>query len=85
MNIIILIPVFNDFRSTSKLIEEVDSSISNLNDSFSVIIINDASTDEKNLETKNLINIKSIKLINMRNNRGHARCIAAGLKHISEN
>ena len=85
MNIIILIPVFNDFRSTSKLIEEVDSSISNLNASFSVIIINDASTDEKNLETKNLINIKSIKLINMRNNRGHARCIAAGLKHIFEN
>ena len=85
MNIIILIPVFNDFRSTSKLIEEVDSSISNLNASFSVIIINDASTDEKNLETKNLINIKSLKLINMRNNKGHARCIAAGLKHISEN
>ena len=67
MNIIILIPVFNDFRSTSKLIEEVDSSISNLNASFSVIIINDASTDEKNLETKNLINIKSIKLINLVN------------------
>ena len=44
MNIIILIPVFNDFRSTSKLIEEIDSSISNLNASFSVIIINDAST-----------------------------------------
>ena len=85
MNIIILIPVFNDFRSTSKLIEEVDSSISNLNASFSVIIINDASTEEKNLENTNLTNIKSLKLINMRNNRGHARCIAAGLKHISEN
>ena len=85
MNIIILIPVFNDFRSTSKLIEEVDSSISNLNASFSVIIINDASTEEKNLENTNLTNIKSLKLINMRNNRGHARCIAAGLKYISEN
>ena len=85
MNIIILIPVFNDFRSTSKLIEEIDSSISNLNASFSVIIINDASTEEKNLENKNLINIKSLKLINMRNNRGHARCIATGLKYISEN
>ncbi len=85
MNIIILIPVFNDFKSTSKLIEEIDNSISNLNASFSVIIINDASTEEKNLENKNLINIKSLKLVNMRNNRGHARCIAAGLKHISEN
>ena len=39
MNIIILIPVFNDFKSTSKLIEEIDSSISNLmQGSFSVIV-----------------------------------------------
>ena len=85
MNIIILIPVFNDFRSTSILLEEIDRNISDLNASFSVIVINDASTEEKNLENKNLNKIKSIKLINMRNNRGHARCIAAGLKHISEN
>ena len=50
MNIIVLIPVFNDFRSTSKLIEEIDSSISNLNASFSVVVINDASTEVKNLD-----------------------------------
>ena len=85
MNIIILIPVFNDFKSVSKLIEEIDINISDLNSSFSVIVVNDASTEEKILETKNLNNIKSLKLINMRKNRGHARCIAAGLKHISEN
>ena len=85
MNIIILIPVFNDFKSVSKLIEEININISNLNASFSLIVVNDASTEEKILETKNLNNIKSLKLINMRNNRGHARCIAAGLKYISEN
>ena len=85
MKIVILIPVFNDFKSASKLIEEIDINISDLNTSFSVIVVNDASTEEKILETKNLINIKSLKLINMRNNKGHARCIAAGLKHISEN
>ena len=85
MNIIILIPVFNDFKSVSKLIEEIDNNISDLNSSFSVIVVNDASTEEKILETKNLNHIKSLKLINMRKNRGHARCIAAGLKHISEN
>ena len=84
MNIIILIPVFNDFKSVSKLIEEIDINISDLKATFSLIVVNDASTDEKNLETNNLNNIKSLKLINMRNNRGHARCIAAGLKHISE-
>ena len=85
MNIIILIPVFNDFKSVSKLIEEIDINISDFNASFSVIVVNDASIEEKILETNNLNNIRSLKLINMRNNKGHARCIAAGLKHISEN
>ena len=85
MKIVILIPVFNDFKSASKLIEEIDINISELKTSFSIIVVNDASTEEKILETKNLNNIKSLKLINMRNNKGHARCIAAGLKHISEN
>ena len=85
MKIIILIPVFNDFKSASKLIEEIDINISELKTSFSIIVVNDASTEEKILETKNLNNIKSLKLINMRNNKGHARCIAAGLKYISEN
>ncbi len=85
MNIIILIPVFNDFKSVSKLIEEINTNVSDLKASFSVIVVDDASTEEKILETKNINNIKSLKLINMRNNRGHARCIAAGLKYISEN
>ena len=85
MKVIILIPVFNDFKSASKLIEEIDINISKLKAEFSVILVNDASTEEKILKTKNLNNIKSLKLINMRKNKGHARCIAAGLKHISEN
>ena len=85
MKIIILIPVFNDFKSASKLIKEININISELKAEFSIIVVNDASTEEKILETKNLNNIKSLKLINMRNNKGHARCIAAGLKHISEN
>ena len=85
MKVIILIPVFNDFKSASKLIEEIDINISKLKAEFSVIVVNDASTEEKILKTKNLNNIKSLKLINMRNNKGHARCIATGLKHILEN
>ena len=85
MKIVILIPAFNDFKSASKLIKEIDINISELKAEFSVIVVNDASTEEKILETKNLNNIKSLKLINMRNNKGHARCIAVGLKHISEN
>ncbi len=85
MNIIILIPVFNDFKSVSKLIEDIDFNTIELNASFSIIIVNDASTEKNDLDIKNLEKIKSLKVINMRNNKGHARCIAAGLKHIYEN
>ena len=85
MNITILIPVFNDFKSVSKLIEDIDINISELNASFSLIVINDASIEEKNLDIKSLNKIKSLKIINMRNNKGHTRCIATGLKYIFEN
>ena len=60
MKIVILIPVFNDFKSASKLIEEIDINITELKAAFSVIVVNDASSEKKILETKNLINIKSV-------------------------
>ena len=47
MKIVILIPVFNDFKSASKLIEEIDINISELRAAFSVILVNDASLRKK--------------------------------------
>ena len=84
MNIVILIPIYNDWRSVSKLLEDINSNISNLDCKFSIIIVNDASTEESLINNSNLTNIKSIKIINMKENMGHARCIATGLKHIFE-
>ena len=85
MKIKILIPVFNDFQSVSKLIRDINSVISNLNEEFSIIIVNDASTQKTDIDTSNLDKINSIKIINIKYNQGHARCIATGLKHIHEN
>ena len=85
MKIQILIPVYNDWQSVYKLLENINSEVSNLGHEFSVIIVNDASTESKPELLKNFENLKSIKLINMKENRGHARCNAAGLKHIFEN
>ena len=82
--IIILIPVYNDWQSTSKLLEDINLNIKGLNQEFSVIIVNDASTDQQSINSINLENLSSIKIINMKENRGHARCIASGLKHIHE-
>ena len=82
--IIILIPVYNDWQSTSKLLEDINLNVKGLNQEFSVIIVNDASTDEQSINSINFENLSSIKIINMKENRGHARCIASGLKYIFE-
>ena len=85
MKIIILVPVYNDWKSVSKLIEEINSTISNLNCNFSIMIINDESSEHQSIYAPNLENIQSVQIINMKENRGHARCIASGLKHVYEN
>ena len=84
MKIKILIPVYNDWQSLSKLLENINSEVSNLDHEFSVIIVNDASNENRPEFSVNLDNLKSIKIINMKENKGHARCNAAGLKYINE-
>ena len=74
----ILIPVYNDWQSLSKLLNNIDSEIENINHEISVIVVDDASTFDRQLEIENLSNINSIKILIMRENRGHTRCIAAG-------
>ena len=80
----ILIPVYNDWQSVSKLLKNIDNEIENLTHKISIIIIDDASTFDRQLEIKNLSNINAIKILSMKENRGHARCIASGLKYIFE-
>ena len=80
----ILIPVYNDWQSVFKLLENINSQVSKLNDEFSVIIVNDASTESRSEFSVDLNNLNSIQIMNMKENKGHARCNAAGLKHINE-
>ena len=85
MKIKILIPIYNDWQSVFKLLENINSEISGLEHEFSAIIVNDASTESRPEINLNLNNLNSIKIINMKENQGHARSNAAGLKHIFEN
>ncbi len=84
MKIKILIPIFNDWRSLSKLLQKIDQQIKSINHEVSVLIVNDGSNEENEDETYDFKNIKTIKVINMKVNKGHARCNAAGLKYIFE-
>ena len=82
--IIILIPVYNDWQSVAKLIERIDNLSINTDFQISIIIVNDASNHDRVDEGKDFKNINSIKILNMKKNQGHSRCIATGLKYIFE-
>ena len=83
--IIILIPVFNDWDSLVKLINEIHENIKNYkNNNFECIIVNDASTI-KQPDIVKPSNIESLQILNMKKNKGHARCNAFGIRHIFKN
>ncbi len=84
MKIKILIPVYNDWKSVFKVLEEINNLDLNSEFRISVIIINDASNHDLPDLEKSLKNIDSIKVLNMNKNQGHTRSIAVGLKYIFE-
>ena len=81
---IILIPIYNDRESLTKLIENINLEIKDFNSKVSIIVVNDASSQQIIDNYPNTENIESIEIINMKENRGHARCIASGFKYIFE-
>ena len=80
----ILIPIYNDRKSLTKLIENINEELNGVDTEVSILVINDASSQQIVDNYPNLGNIHSFEIINMKQNRGHARCIASGLKYIYE-
>ena len=83
--IIILIPVYNDWESLNKLLSEINENIKSFSEiNFECLIVNDASTIQPP-ELKKPKNFCSIELLNMKENRGHARCNAFGIRYAFQN
>ena len=83
--IIILIPVFNDWDSLKRVMEEINENVKEFKDiNFECLVINDASTiDRPKLIKPN--HISTFKIINMKMNKGHARCNAFGIRYVFQN
>ena len=81
--IILLMPTYNDWDSIIKLLGEINSVIKNIKDyAFKCIIVNDCSSEKQPKITKPK-NFSSLKILNMKENQGHARCNATGLRYIN--
>ncbi len=81
---IILIPIYNDCKSVFQLLENIDLQIAKWDAEVLVLIINDSSTEERPATELSFKNIKTVRVMNMKQNQGHARCNAAGLKYLTE-
>ena len=82
--IVILISVYNDWESVIKLLENIDLQIANWDAEVQILMINDASTQATPKIESIFKNIKKVRIMNMKKNRGHARCNATGLKFLTE-
>jgi len=70
MKYIILIPIYNDRESLKLLIDNINNEIKDLNHDISLVVINDASSQQIIDNYPNIENISSIEIINMKENRG---------------
>ena len=82
---IILIPLYNDWKSVIKLLNEIDLQTKNWDSEVTIVIVNDASIENRPDIKFEYKKITKVKILNMKENRVHQRCIAAGLKYICKN
>ena len=84
-NIVIITPVYNDWDSFTKLLDEINKAILTFKDiSFKLLAINDGS-DQKAPPISLPSRLEIIEIINMKINQGHAICLANGIKYALEN
>ena len=83
-NFIILTPTFNDWKSLSKLLFEIDKNIAGLKGNFKTLIIDDASTLKPKLNLKNVKHLRKIKIITLKKNLGSQKSICLGLKYLKK-
>jgi len=85
MKHIVVIPVYNDWRSLNKLISKLNSVlIKDKKIRNEILIINDNSTKEVKINSKNLKSIKKIKVIYLKKNLGSQKAIAIGLSYLKK-
>ena len=79
MKITILTPVFNDWKSASKLIEEINTIVKDLDAEFSLVIVNDASTEQKPTSISNTENLLSVEILNIKKIKAMEDALQPGL------
>ncbi len=84
--VIILVPVFNDWASLAELLPRLDSVLAAHFLTVDVLVVDDGSTFEPEieLETGSFAALRRIDVLRLRRNLGHQRAIAIGLAYVED-
>lgn len=78
---IIIVPIYNDWKSLNKLLLEINRSINN-SDLYKILIVDDCSTLNYNIEYKNFDKIDEIKILSLKQNLGSQKSISIALNYL---
>lgn len=83
-DILVLIPVFNDWPCLNRLIRELDAVVARLEQEVRVVLIDDGSTQPcpDALRSLELERLRSVQILRLRRNVGHQRAIAIGIAFV---
>ena len=83
-NIIILTPVYNDWKNLEKLLKKINKIfLKKLKSKFELIVVNDCSQEIYNYKKLKLKTISKINFISLYKNVGSQRAIAIGIRYLS--
>jgi len=83
-NLILLLPVYNDWISLNQLLKDLDKKIL-VNNKVRLIVVNDKSNNKIQISNDNIKYFETAIIINLKKNIGNQRAIAVGLNYIKKN
>jgi len=85
--LVILMPVFNDWIAAAKLLTHLDSVLKETELRADVVIVDDGSTNspaDEDVGCRSFSNVCQVHVVHLRRNVGHQRAIAIGLTYIHD-
>ena len=80
----IILPTYNDWKSLSILLIQIEKYLKNTNNIYKILIIDDNSFEKNKYKLNKNRFFKEIKILTLKKNVGSQKAIATGLKFISK-
>ena len=80
----IILPTYNDWKSLSILLDQIEKNLSNTKNIYKVLIIDDNSSEKNSYKLNKNKFFREMEIISLKKNVGSQKAIATGLKFINK-